>query len=107
MKAGPFVSPCGITLSDALQQHEYKSVISTFQDTNNLLKLAAHRLKQLDTMVEETSKENIPSDLVDVIAVLTRATMVSQLLPSYIIIYLYFTFCVLCCSCMRILGPLQ
>ena len=54
-------------------------------------------LKQLDTMVEETSEENIPSDLVDVIAAFTRATMVSQLLPSYIIIYtctLLFVYCV-------------
>ena len=80
MKTGPFVSPCGISLSDALQHHEYKSTLSTLQEQNYQAKLAAHRLKQQDTMVEETSQENIPSDLLDVIAGLTT---VSQLLPSY------------------------
>ena len=82
MKTGPFVSPCGISLSDGLQHHEYKSTISTLQEANYQAKLAAHRLKQEDTMIEE--KENIQSDLLmDVIATLTRATTVSQLLPSY------------------------
>ena len=80
MKAGPFVSPCGISLSDGLQHHEYKSTISTFQEAKNQAKLLTHRRKQLETMMEETSKENIQSDLLDVIATLTT---VSQLLPSY------------------------
>ena len=81
MKTGPFVSPYGISLSDGLQHHEYKSTISTLQEANNQAKLLAHRLKQEDTMIEE--KENIQSDLLDVIATLTRATTVSHLLPSY------------------------
>ena len=80
MKTGPFVSPCGISLSDALQHLEYQSTLSTLQEAHNQAKLAAHRLKQQDTMVKETSQENIPSDLLDVIAGLTT---VSQLLPSY------------------------
>ena len=80
MKAGPFISPCGISLSDGLQHHEYKSTINTFQEAKNQAKLLTHRRKQLETMMEETSKENIQSDL---IAALTRATTVSHLLPSY------------------------
>ena len=80
IKAGPFVSSCGIALSDPIQHHEYKSTISKLQEANKQEKLTAHRLRQLDTMVEETSKENIPSDLLDVIATLTKATTVSQLL---------------------------
>ena len=80
IKVGPFVSSCGISLSDPLQHHEYKSTISALQELNKQAKLTAYRLRQLDTMVEETSKENIPSDLLDVIAALTRATTVSQLL---------------------------
>ena len=80
MKTGPFVSPCGISLSDALQHCEYQSTLSTLQEAHTQAKLAAHRLKQQDTMVEETSQENNPSDLLDVIAGLTT---VSQLLLSY------------------------
>ena len=90
MKTGPFVSPCGISLFDALQHREYQSTLSTLQEAHNQAKLAAHRLKQQDTMVKETSQENIPSDLLDVIAGLTT---VSQLL--YTIICLYLTFCVM------------
>ena len=35
MKAGPFISSCGISLSDGLQHHEYKSTISTLQEAKN------------------------------------------------------------------------
>lgn len=82
-KAGPFVSSCGIALSDPLQHHEYMSTVSALQEVNKQAKLTAHRLRQLDTMIEETSKENIPSDLLDVIGTLTTATTVSQPIPSY------------------------
>ena len=76
---GPYISSCGITLFDSLQDHEYKSSITALQDASNQAKLTAHRLKQLDTLVEETSKKEVPPDLMDVIVTLTRATTVSLL----------------------------
>ena len=38
MKAGPFISSYGISLSDELQHHEYKSTISTLQEAKNQAK---------------------------------------------------------------------
>ena len=77
---GPDISSCGISLFNELQDQEYKSTITALRDANYQVKLTAHRLKQLDTMVEETSKEEVPPDLLDVIVALTRATTVSLLM---------------------------
>jgi len=77
---GPHISSCGISLFNELQDQEYKSTITELRDANYQVKLTAHRLKQLDTMVEETSKEEVPPDLLDVIVALTRATTVSLLM---------------------------
>ena len=58
MKAGPFISSCGISLSDGLQHHEYKSTISTLQEAKNEAKSKSSSPESLQLSTSLKSKSH-------------------------------------------------
>ena len=56
MKAGPFISSCGISLSDGLQHHEYKSTISTLQEAKNQAKSKSSSAESFQSSTSVKSK---------------------------------------------------
>ena len=62
MKAGPFISSCGISLSDGLQHHEYKSTISTLQEAKNQAESKSSSAESFQSSTSMKSKSHSPAE---------------------------------------------
>ena len=62
MKAGPFISSCGISLSDGLQHHEYKSTISTLQEAKNQAESKSSSPESFQSSTSMKSKSHSPAE---------------------------------------------
>lgn len=78
MRAGPSISLCGISLSNIFHNQEYKSTVKRLLREHRE-KLLTHRLKEIESMAEETTnKEDMSDEIRDLIESLTKITTVSQ-----------------------------
>ena len=96
LRAGPFLSHCGISLCNVTQKWVYKIAVSRLEQLSSQVQLAEKRQKELEDMLKAAidGGQSSRDTLTDVFAILNEIARVSRVISVATISVIVCMFCV-------------